>query len=227
MTYGKLFQQCLKNTQQHFIPVAQVLWKVMIPIALCIEGFQYVYIEFLKTTGVEWAPPLGKALCDLMLNMILFLVIPPVIRDCVNKSPKTDLWAHFKKHLKPLTIEGCRVFGRVALYTLLLIVPGIIQSFKLYFVPWIIQFDEDYDNDKVDALQKSLSITQDRTTMFILLCIPIMLISFLSQMFKQTVEILSPMYIIGFLLVIVAEIVTHIMFYTLYISMNQRVQEKG
>lgn len=54
-----------------------------------------------------------------------------------------------------LIIENMRSWGSAMTWGLLLILPGFIRFFQLYFVPFIVMMDKDYAEGKIDALKSS------------------------------------------------------------------------
>ncbi len=70
-------------------------------------------------------------------------------------QPATSFVSFFGKNIKPLTIESLRSLGKTFLWSLLLIIPGMIRMVQLSLVPFVVTLHEGYPRGQVDALQAS------------------------------------------------------------------------
>lgn len=67
----------------------------------------------------------------------------------------TSLLQVARQHLGYLVKEEMRVLGKTLLWSLLLIIPGIIRFFQLLFVPYVVLLDGTYQQGEADALKRS------------------------------------------------------------------------
>lgn len=119
-----------------------------------------VFYQFLDQTltGVleklfrshDGAPPWvwGVAMLSVMLNMLA----PLVLAFCLLGLFKTQKSI---KDFEQMVIESLRAWGSTFLWTLLLIIPGIIKWLAYFFVPYVVLFSKKYSLGEVDALKHS------------------------------------------------------------------------
>ncbi|MBX3019134.1 MAG: hypothetical protein KF767_14705 [Bdellovibrionaceae bacterium] len=71
--------------------------------------------------------------------------------------PATDrtTLGFIRDHGGDLIREQLRAFGSIMMWSLLLIVPGIVRLFELAFLPWVVCFDAEYQKGRRDALKES------------------------------------------------------------------------
>jgi hypothetical protein len=81
------------------------------------------------------------------------------------QGTKIDLGRYYKKHFRDLVVESFRGMGRIAL-GLLLIWPGIKRLVWYYLIPYIVQFDENYSEGKIDALEESENLLKNHLLRF-------------------------------------------------------------
>jgi len=122
-----------------------------------------VFYQFLDQTltGVleklfrshDGAPPWvwGIAVLSVLLNMLA----PLVLAFCLLGLLKTT---KSLKDFEQLVIESLRAWGSTFLWTLLLIVPGVVKWIAYFFVPFVVLFSKKYSLGEVDALQHSQKI---------------------------------------------------------------------
>lgn len=93
----------------------------------------------------------GIALLSVMLNMLA----PLVLAFCLLSLLKTRKTF---KDFEQLVIESLRAWGSTFLWTLLLIIPGIMKWLAYFFVPFVVLFSKKYSLGEVDALKHSQKI---------------------------------------------------------------------
>lgn len=71
-----------------------------------------------------------------------------------------NLFGHIQYYFKHLIIETVRSYGRIALWSLLLLLPGLYKYLRLSLVGYIVQFSEEYDSGAKDALEMSSELTK-------------------------------------------------------------------
>ena len=100
-----------------------------------------------------------SALWDLTSNMILFILSTLIpVKTSLMKGQKDARWDW--DTLVSLAAESLRGLGRVLLWSLVLLVPGIIQYVRLSFVPYLVAYSKEYNAGSVDALETSKVLTK-------------------------------------------------------------------
>jgi hypothetical protein len=128
---------------------------------------------------------------------------------------------HFKKYLRDIVIESFRAMGRIAV-GFLLIVPGILRLARFYLVPYIVQFDSEYEKGRVDALEEATSLLKGRFFKFFALL-------FLTQVVGLVVQIIgirfnlftSPIpWILFYVVEVLLQITVFWLFYNYYVYLK-------
>ncbi len=108
----------------------------------------------------------------LLGSALLSLVAAQGVQRALNR-PVAGVWEMISTHMKPLTIETLRAFCWCLIFSLLLIVPGVVRYIRYVFVPYVVLFDREYQLGEVDALDRSMKLSQREGWMiFFLLAIP-------------------------------------------------------
>lgn len=143
------------NSFKYFSPCLKALWPWFVFVYGSQELFNFLTVQSLGTDD-------NGRIAGLVLNLILVLVLQLLSTIVVLQTVKSTvhgldikLVEQIKKHLKYVIIEFWRSLLSIVLWSLLLLIPGIIQALKLYFVTFVVQFDENYQKGQVDALEKS------------------------------------------------------------------------
>ena len=106
-----------------------------------------------------------------LISLILSLLQPLVVFLFLLSKDRTFSLAWLRE-ANQLLIEQVRSSGKVLLWGLLLIIPGLIKLFQLTYVPLIVLRDREYQAGKVDALSKSAELfrkTWGRVLVFVLM----------------------------------------------------------
>lgn len=101
----------------------------------------------------EGAPPWIWAL--VIVAVLLSLATPLITAIFVLSSNLSHTW---KQDLNLLFIEQFRAMGQVLLWSLLLIVPGLIRLAQLSLVPFVVLLDPKYKAGQLDALKTSTRV---------------------------------------------------------------------
>lgn len=96
---------------------------------------------------------------------ILSSILTPLVATLLVLSSWTTLgnnavaaFKFFRAHLSWLIREQLRVFGKVILWSLLFILPGIWKFMELSLVPWVVCLDPEYQAGRKDSLQASREV---------------------------------------------------------------------
>lgn len=90
----------------------------------------------------------GLAVLSVILNMVAPMFISFWLLTGLQKNLK---W----KNLELMIIESLRAWGSTFLWSLLLILPGLMKWFSYSLVSFVVLFSKKYDSGSVDALQYS------------------------------------------------------------------------
>ncbi|MCB0406844.1 MAG: hypothetical protein KDD34_01495 [Bdellovibrionales bacterium] len=100
---------------------------------------------------------LGDFAIDLFMSIYVLILAPLTVLDLEARRPFRSVWAWSHQTLWPLTIEGLRVLTFTLLWSLALIIPGLYKMVRYSFVPFVVMFDPQYENE--DALERSHKLT--------------------------------------------------------------------
>lgn len=111
------------------------------------------------------------------LSVVLSLIYPLITLLLVLSAMSEKQTLFFlQQNGKQTLIEQMRAWGKSMLWSLLFLLPGLIQFFRLVFVPFIVCFDPEYQMGRIDALEKSRALSKGKLiplaglfTLFILL----------------------------------------------------------
>lgn len=95
-----------------------------------------------------------------ILSSVVFpiLLILTALYAMISTKPWGNLLAFFRNFLKQIFIETLRAWGKVLLWSLLFIIPGIWKYLELCLVPFVVTSSEAYAEGKLDALQASRAV---------------------------------------------------------------------
>lgn len=104
--------------------------------------------DFTSNVEVKMAPMSGKLSGD------------PSSGPLANPRPSpasrpTSVAGFIHQHWQDLAREQLRAMGSVMMWSLLLILPGILRFFEMCFLPWVVVFDSKYQAGQKDALKES------------------------------------------------------------------------
>jgi hypothetical protein len=88
-----------------------------------------------------WPAQIGQFLTNSIEGMVLFLLGGFFL---INVQRKMGGWEYLKKYTNPLTAESLRALTRVLLWSLVLILPGVVMYCRMMFLPFVIFFDPEY-----------------------------------------------------------------------------------
>jgi hypothetical protein len=97
-----------------------------------------------------------------LLYSTLGVIIVNQVASDVEKKEKTPLLSSLQTNFKFAMIESLRALAPIMVRWLLLIIPGIIESVRLYWLIYVVQFDEGYKKGEVDALERSRALVKGR-----------------------------------------------------------------
>lgn len=157
----------------------------------------------------------------LVETFLLLIILGHGIKNYTN-SKTINLGKYYKKHLRDLVVETFRGMGRIAI-GFLLIWPGIKRCIQYYLIPYIVQFDSDYQEGKVDVLEESERLLKGKLLRFgSILC--------LTQLVMLGIQIASVNFnlfttpvawILFYILEVILQVGVFLMFYNYYVKLKQ------
>ena len=94
-------------------------------------------------------------------SMILSLVFPLLcLLIILAQSNEKSSISYLKQHFSQCLRESLRAWGKVILWSILLIIPGLIQMVRMAFVPFIAIYSQEYQAGQIDALKTSARLTR-------------------------------------------------------------------
>lgn len=98
-------------------------------------------------------------LASLLLNLtypLLFLLV------ALSGFSNQKVGSFVGRNWNQTMIEEMRVWGKSMLWSLVFIIPGLVQFLRLVFVPFIVTMDPKYAEGSVDALEKSKQLSRGK-----------------------------------------------------------------
>ena len=89
---------------------------------------------------------------------LLFPLVMISIGILAITKPQENLADFLGKNFNQMIIEELRSWGKILLYSLFLIIPGIVKYIQLCFVQFVVTTLPEYEQGKVDALQFSKKV---------------------------------------------------------------------
>jgi len=161
-------------------------------------------------------------LLQLILGAFGIIIINQIIFD-IRSGRESNVVEDLKKNLKFVFIESTRALLPVLLKSLLLIIPGVIEGIRLYFVPYIAQFDEEYKRGHVDALERSRALIRGRFWMVTGVLIITLILSMVPRLYLETIEFSNRpgFYALVFFTCMVLELFGDIALFMTYIRLEE------
>ncbi|MEQ1876637.1 MAG: hypothetical protein ABL958_08320, partial [Bdellovibrionia bacterium] len=217
--FGTEMLQLLKDSFTDTHRILKTIWSrgwiVFLVCAVLLEINHYYMIWVGEMYDAEWGPKVADFLAGIVASGTYILIIPLYARDVLRGTDKTRFWAHARKHVHQVAIEMLRVVAKVIIGLVLFIVPGIIWSVKLTFVPLIAQFDEQYLEGKVDALRHSEALVRGRFWAIFGLSLVFFLLSML-ETYKYVFSLSSPLFYLLAAINLGLEVYVYTLFFSVY-----------
>lgn len=89
-------------------------------------------------------------------SVLVNIAFPVLLTFWLLSSVKTTRdWAG---DFQQMIIESLRAWGKILLYTLALVIPGIWKWVSTLFVPYVVLFSKDYPSGQIDAISMSAAL---------------------------------------------------------------------
>lgn len=177
----ELFPRVLKEVAPLLLPISALLWGLELYMAILNKArfdnpyeASMVTMVVLGLTGVVL-----QSLCSVIYVLYVARSTQRQMKNGAGKHPLSFLGQHFHQTL----IEYLRSLISIGLYTLCLILPGLIRWVQLTFTCLISAFDPQYQEGKKDALKESARLTRGAWFALLLLLVLPMMLTFVLQEF--------------------------------------------
>jgi hypothetical protein len=100
-------------------------------------------------------------LCLALMELTLLTILVPMrLKEREQGLPAHSFWNYASHYAVPLTLENLKALGLTLIWSLAFVIPGIIKYLQYQFVSFVVLVDPDYEDGKVDALQRSKELTK-------------------------------------------------------------------
>ncbi len=133
----------------------------------------------------------GSLVIFSLLSIVSGLIFPLLMTSigilAIVSKPEVTLFDFLAKYFNQMIIEELRSWGKILLYSLFLIIPGVIKYIQLCFVQFVVTTLPEYDQGKIDALQFSKKIVNKTflPTSGILVLFHLLLPLFMTALFDE------------------------------------------
>lgn len=154
------------------------------------------------------------------------IIINQVTFDVKNRID-SNIFKALSANLKYIIIETTRALLPILLKILLFIVPGIIEAVRLYFVPFVVQFDSKYKTGQIDALKQSRALVQGNLMKVMGILILTMLLSIVPRLCLHSVTRLETAFLFSaaLFMCLVLETYSFIVMYCVYEKLTHASKE--
>lgn len=175
----ELLPRVLKEVAPWLLPISFILWGQEFYVSWLNKArFDDPYSS--SMTIIVVAGVTGLIFQSLATVFGLLLVARSTQRQMKNGHGQRP-WPFVKKHFHQSLIEYLRSMISIGLYSLLLVIPGVIRWVQLTFVTLVTAFDSKYQNGKVDALKESSRLVGGAWLPLLFLLLTQMALPFLLQ----------------------------------------------
>jgi hypothetical protein len=161
-------------------------------------------------------------LFQLLLSAVGVIIVNQIIFKVKNHS-SSNVIDDLKNNLKHIVIESTRAMLPVILKLLLFIVPGLIEAVRLYFVPYVAQFDRQYKAGHVDALERSRALVRNRFWVVTGILILNAILSMVPRFCLESIDLFNrpAYYVLVFLICLSGELYSDIVLFSTYIRLEE------
>ena len=171
------FKETTKSILQVFKDNAKITSKDFLPFLM--PSAAPLLALFLIPTTISWfflavgsdaiqagadTTMIAKIIFGGVLDMIVGLALTLYVTSRYAETNYLTNYQNRDFHKKPLTtykfllIEELRSYLPILVKSLLLLIPGMIEALKLYFVSYVVIFDEAYEKGELDALREAVKL---------------------------------------------------------------------
>lgn len=159
-----MIKEAFALSNRSYVPLIKSSYGVLLPLWILSELLNQYFdfcIKVAQRGGIDQIiAQLGQLATSITVSFVLILLLPIRLHDWQNKRPYQE-WAKIvSQHSWPLFVEGLRMTGHILMWAILFVVPGLYKQIRYIFVPFVVLFDPEYKNGKVDALSQSSELTK-------------------------------------------------------------------
>ena len=152
------FRLAIQLLKARRVPLA-VLFFAGITVTLNLEPYLFDKDPHQETLRIF--AHLCAGLWDLFEGVLVLLILSWATVEVHPLKGERFLKQPFSRaYLGPLIAEYLRVLANILFFGLLLFIPGFVRYIQLLFVPLIVLFSRNYENDEIDALQLSRQLVK-------------------------------------------------------------------
>ncbi len=155
----KDFIRAFGQSNRFFGPVLKRSWGWLLVTTFGCElfhqYFSYMNVHYRPASGVNLTAALGEILVSLVEFFVFTLLIPQRVMELQRNEPAKSFGDFAAVHVKPLAAESLRALAVTILWTLALILPGVVKYLRFFLVPYVVVADPAYQSGEVDALEES------------------------------------------------------------------------
>lgn len=165
----KLTPQVLSTVLVALVPMALMNWGMEYGVSRVHQSRFSAPME--SSVAIIILIGLGAFILESLIAVFWLTLIAHSTEQALNKKEANSFQFVFQ-HFHQTLIEYVRAIVSVGLYSMALIVPGLIRWVRLTFTCYISLFNKQYHKGKVDALEESSKITQGHFfSLFLLLIV--------------------------------------------------------
>jgi hypothetical protein len=174
---------------------------------------------------------LSLTLISFALQLLLAAVILVIINNAcesVRENNSQSPTHRFTEYFKYILIESARALPPILLRCLLLLIPGIIEGIRLYFISYVVMFDKDYKSNQADALVRSRALVKGHmwgVSFVLIFAFAISMVGRLAMI--QAWAYGLHLFALGFFGALCIELWTYTLSYSLYIELEKRRGTNG
>jgi hypothetical protein len=185
---------------------------------------QFIYQEASRLEDKITIGVIGMVM-GLFETFLVLILMGYGIRKCQNVK-NLNLGSYYKKHFRDLAIESLRGLGRIAV-GLLLIVPGLKKIVQYYLIPYIVQFDPDYQDGKIDVLIEAERLLKGHFAKFAGLLLLTQIVIFVVQIASVNFNLFTTpvAWFLFYMLEIIFQASAFWVFYNYYVTLKKTVKE--
>ncbi len=226
----QIVKKAALNTNKHFTElVSYISFSLLLVICL----FVPLWVWYIKMLGPEnFIVAVFKMTMDFSFSVVIIFMISIFLFNKTHpNSQKLTFWKFTKDVSWPWLVEGLKVSIITIAALFLFIIPGIIKSIHYTFFSFVVFFNQDYKEGKINALKHSKKLSKDLGWwIFLLIFIIPMCIAFISKwavklVFQQTnsLWIIYPVLIFCLYITCILLTYSYSVLYFMYTTKEQQI----
>jgi hypothetical protein len=149
-------------------PILRLTWPVLLGIELLSLTESQLYALLSQTITARGREDfflllfmgLSSLAIEIVLDAAQVLILAAAVLTALGEKPFPNYSELFSQNFGHILIEKIRAVASIALRSIFFIIPGIIESFRLALVPYVVILDPGYHRGEVDALNESRKLVK-------------------------------------------------------------------